>query len=278
MKNKYTDKEFIRAVKNNYSISKTLKELKLKPSGGNYKVFYKKVKELNISINHFTGQAHLKNKKHDWNVKIPLTKILIKESNYSSTYHLKKRLIKEKIFQYKCNICGIDDWNHKPLSLHLDHINGINNDNRIENLQLLCPNCHSQTSTYTGKNIKKKYFTNKCIDCDKLIKSNRVYCEKCFMSKQYKEHKTVKNIKLKSKCLNCHKSIHTQSNYCKDCYKQPTKIEWPSENELKEMVWKIPRTTLAKHLGVSDKAIAKRCKHFNISMPPRGYWSTFQPF
>ena len=69
--------------------------------------------------------------------------------------HLKERLVKEKYLEYKCAECGITEWNGKPLSLHLDHINGINNDHRIENLRFLCPNCHSQTNTYAGKNKKK---------------------------------------------------------------------------------------------------------------------------
>ena len=74
----------------------------------------------------------------------------------NSTYNrqsLKKRLVSEKLKDYKCVNCGnIGEWNGKKLSLQLEHINGINNDNRLENLCFLCPNCHSQTDTYCGKN------------------------------------------------------------------------------------------------------------------------------
>lgn len=74
------------------------------------------------------------------------------------TNNLKKRLLKEGVFSNvcaKCGFCGL--WNGMPLTLHLDHINGINNDHRISNLQLLCPNCHSQTPTYAGKNKRKNF-------------------------------------------------------------------------------------------------------------------------
>lgn len=69
---------------------------------------------------------------------------------------IKDRIIKKKLLEYKCFECGNNgEWNNKNLSLHLDHINGINNDNKLENLRFLCPNCHSQTETYAGKANKK---------------------------------------------------------------------------------------------------------------------------
>lgn len=68
---------------------------------------------------------------------------------------LKEKVIKNKLLKYKCAECGISTWKNKPLVLQLDHINGNNRDNRIENLRLLCPNCHAQTETYCGKNRVK---------------------------------------------------------------------------------------------------------------------------
>lgn len=87
---------------------------------------------------------------------IPLDELLVSNRPQTSRTHLKGRLIKEGLLKEKCSVCGIVDWMGRPLSLHLDHINGKPKDNRIENLRLICPNCHSQTETYSGKNVKKQ--------------------------------------------------------------------------------------------------------------------------
>ena len=70
--------------------------------------------------------------------------------------HVKSRLLRAGVIQNRCDRCGIRDWLGMPISIHIDHINGIRNDHRLENLRMLCPNCHSQTSTYGGRNVKRK--------------------------------------------------------------------------------------------------------------------------
>ena len=72
--------------------------------------------------------------------------------DYATRASVRKKIINDNLIPYECNECGIKDWKGKKLSLHLDHINGCNSDNRIENLRFLCPNCHSLTETYTGRN------------------------------------------------------------------------------------------------------------------------------
>lgn len=84
-----------------------------------------------------------------------LSDILVENSKYTNNHALKLRLVKEGVLEYKCKICGINEWMGKPISLQLDHKNGVHNDYRLENLRLLCPNCHSQTDTYGAKNRKK---------------------------------------------------------------------------------------------------------------------------
>lgn len=90
------------------------------------------------------------------NRKIPMDQILVSNSTYAR-HNLKRRLIEENLLHYKCNCCSNEGiHNDKPLVLQLDHINGINNDHRLENLRFLCPNCHTQQDTYAAKNIVKK--------------------------------------------------------------------------------------------------------------------------
>ena len=83
---------------------------------------------------------------------MPLSKLLTGPRQRS---HIKSRLLNAGILKNKCECCGIEDWQGRPLKMHIDHINGVKDDHRIENLRMLCPNCHSQTPTYGGRNVKR---------------------------------------------------------------------------------------------------------------------------
>lgn len=82
-----------------------------------------------------------------------------KHKNYP-TSKLHKRLIKEGYKEYRCECCGLTEWLGKPIKLELHHINGNHSNNKLENLQLLCPNCHSYTDNFKSKNIKHYKFKN----------------------------------------------------------------------------------------------------------------------
>jgi hypothetical protein len=149
---KYSDEEFINAIKSSSSIREALQKIGLKGSGGNYQIAKRRIILLNIDVSHFTGQGYLKGKTHNWAKKIPLLEILVKNCLYGGgTSRLKKRLFREGMLENKCYKCQLTTWLEQPISLELEHINGNSFDNRIENLTILCPNCHSQTPTYRRK-------------------------------------------------------------------------------------------------------------------------------
>lgn len=126
-----------------------LRELGYNERGGFiYKILKNKLKEFNIDTSHFLGRAHGKSRSRTHQ----LSEIFIQHSTYKGK--LKEIIINNKIKPYKCECCGISEWMNKPITLQVHHINGDHFDNRLENLQLLCPNCHSQTENFSGANIK----------------------------------------------------------------------------------------------------------------------------
>ncbi len=153
-KRKYKDEDLVEAVKSSGSIRQVLHKIGLKEAGGNYFFTKKKIKELNLDISHFHGKGWRKGSTKPPKAPEPLEKILIKNSKYVNIACLRKRLIKEKFFEAKCYSCNNTEWLGKPIYLELEHKDGDRTNNSIENLDILCPNCHSQTKYYRSKNIK----------------------------------------------------------------------------------------------------------------------------
>lgn len=152
MPRSWTDDELIDAFNNSRSIAQILTILNLKAAGGNYKVIKFHLERLNLDVKKLSGQSWSNG--IQFASKRDLNEYLVYGSRIGS-FKLKKRLIKENIFKKQCSNCHLDKWMGNDIPLELDHINGINIDNRLENLRLLCPNCHALTSTYRGKNIIK---------------------------------------------------------------------------------------------------------------------------
>jgi len=154
---KWTIEKLKEAVRKSSSVGQVLRLLNLREAGGNYLQIKKYLKFYSIDISHFTGHAWNKGLRGIGKPRIPLEKILVRDSNYQS-FKLKKRLFDAKLKPQKCEECG---WAQKTmdgyLPLELDHINGIHTDNRLENLRVLCPNCHSLKLNHRGRNIKKNF-------------------------------------------------------------------------------------------------------------------------
>lgn len=84
---------------------------------------------------------------------MPITRLLATSKSRTA---VRRRLLDDGVLENACSICGLREWQGKPISMHIDHINGIRDDHRLENLRMLCPNCHSQTPTYAGRNAKRR--------------------------------------------------------------------------------------------------------------------------
>lgn len=149
----YSEDELRAAVATSASYAQVLQKLGLVAAGGNYATIKLRIKELDLDTSHMTGQSWMKGQKNPNMVPKPLEEILV-SGRPTQSDRLRKRLLSEGIFEARCNWCELTEWRGQDIPLELDHINGEHDDNRIENLRLLCPNCHAQTETYRGKNRK----------------------------------------------------------------------------------------------------------------------------
>jgi hypothetical protein len=153
IKYKYTKQELEEVVSNSLSIAQVCTQLGIKAAGGNYKTLKARFIDWNIDTSHFTGKGWNVGLKFIPNPPKPLSEILVINSNYTNSNCLRKRLLKEGVKEYKCESCNSTEWLGNPIPLEIHHINGDNMDHRIDNIQILCPNCHSLTSTHRGRNI-----------------------------------------------------------------------------------------------------------------------------
>lgn len=159
---------------------------------------------------------------------------------------IKKYILDNNIFKNECAICAKPPINNNlPLVMQLDHINGIHNDNRLINLRLLCPDCHSQQVTSYGRNKKQKIKTKTLL----ILKDNNSYCS-CGNKKSIRAQI----------CTNCHSKNRNK------------KFDLTKE-QLEKLVKEKPMTEIGKMFGVSSNSIKKRCKRLGIELKDmRGYW------
>lgn len=228
-------------LQNILDTSSTYKEVLLKlgidkRSQGTYnRRLHKRIEEDKINLNIFSENS----KKFKANAAKKLSKcnaypdeqVFCKNAKVASE-SAKNRIMSRDLIPYRCKECGCGkEWNGKPISLHLDHINGINNDHTLDNLRFLCPNCHSQTETYGTKRFKKK----------------------CFKCKKEKVDGVAATM-----CKKCRKAeISSRKN--------SRKFD-PSKKELIKTIKELNgnMVQIGKHYNVSDNAIRKRCKKMEI--------------
>lgn len=148
-----------------------------------------------------------------------------------------RRALSEIGREYKCEKCSLKEWCGELLTIEIHHKDGNPLNNISTNLQFLCPNCHSLTPNFY--NTKKQTFC----DCGRPKTKKSKQCRKCG---------------------SCHKGKEHLSN---------RKVVRPNKKELEILVWQKSTVQIAKDFNVSDVAISKWCKFYNISKPPRGYWA-----
>jgi hypothetical protein len=142
-----SDEEIIEACNNSQTMAEAASKFDF-----HYNTFRRRAKKIGCYKTNQGGRGKTKNRP----VVYETSEILDGKVPWFQPNKLKKRLVREGVLAYECKVCGISEWKGSKLSLELDHIDGNSRDHRLENLRLLCPNCHSQTPTFRGRNIKTK--------------------------------------------------------------------------------------------------------------------------
>lgn len=190
-----TDEQFISLVRGSSNISEILFKLGYSVSGNSwgFSQVRRRMESLGLESSDFKGKTNLSDYHREHKIS---SEELFKENGKHNRHLVRKRIIKDKLIPYRCSLCGITTWNGKTLSLELDHINGINNDNRLENLRFLCPNCHSQTTTYGSRNSQ--------------LNESRYEISEELRKLVEKTYKNVKNIQRVSSILNIRRKVVLQ--------------------------------------------------------------------
>jgi len=245
---KIIDIEEIKKIfKESFSIADVCRMLNIRPVGGNYKRVHNLINKYSIDISHFIGQGWNKGEKYKYPGKImSLDDILIKKSTYTNIGLLRIKLIKNGLKENKCENCGIIKWCDKDISLHLHHIDGDNRNHELNNLKVLCPNCHSQTDNFGSKN-----------------KINKI--ESKIKLKTIVTKKTKNNSKVKSNNFcSCGKEIDKRSMKCKKCEGifrlEKSNENRPQHSQLIKDVEILGYCGTGRKYGVCDNTIRKWIK------------------
>ncbi len=179
-----------------------------------------------------------------------------KEKCGTCLVNFRRFALKQKCLQYKggkCENCGYNKSNRALTFHHLDP--------------------SEKEFSISGKHCRKWEVIRKELDKCKLL------CANCHAEEherlENKQPSYIEEVKIKTHkiCKVCKSELTNKKKICRTCFPvQKTKIVWPSADELQKMVWEMPTVKVAKNLGVSDAAIKKRCKKFNIPKPGLGYW------
>lgn len=220
---KWSEENVLEAIKNAECKSDVLRNMGLSMSSGNFQTLDKFCKQYFIDVSSF---EYKNNRGFKWN-KVITNDNLFTQDSKSSTQTVKYRIITQNLLDYSCQKChNKGEWQGEKLSLQLDHINGVNDDHRLENLRFLCPNCHAQTTTYCMGAVKA---------AKRQQKQEKKMAQKIINSQNQKNKRGIRKVENR-----------------------------PTKEELQKMIDTIPYVTIAKMYGVSDNAIKKWAIRYGI--------------
>ena len=255
----YSKEELEKIVLTSFSYAEVLSRLGYGTvHGHNSRTLKKRIKYYEISTEHFS----YKPKKHYTEEEI------FCENSSVSQNKLRKTFKEKAVVEYRCAICGLYPiWNGKPLVLTLDHKNGKNKDNRIENLQWVCPNCDRQSPTYGTRN--KKDLHKDVILYNGNYSKTQEEAERAVKEKQDKDSARVQTIKKDDHyyCIDCGKEISSNASKCIQCASKDRQKEiCVSKEELLTLLQlhKGNFTHIGKMFNVSDNAVRKWCKKYGL--------------
>ena len=250
-------------VAESYSNAEVIRALGLKEAGGSYSQLKKYIEEYQLDTSHFTGALwHSNPKLSAEDKKLNKLEDILKEGTNYGSDNLKKRLIEVGYKEAKCENpdCGITEWNGKPAPLELHHINGNHYDNRLENLQILCCNCHAQTDSYKRRMSSRK---DPSI-IHEINKPERISKEKALSDKVCENP-------------NCGKTFtpskRMQKYCCQKCATEARKLELANNENIIELTEENIRsridnfnniTDLAKELNTSRTTMRKHLEKYGL--------------
>jgi len=215
----FTQEQLEEIVQSSCSMREVSRKIGYMSNGANHQTIYSRLEKYGISTEHFTGRAKNQIKRSEENVFI--------ENSTATQATLRRWYVNGNYTEYKCSICGQEPfWNNMPLTLTLDHINGNNHDNRLNNLRWICPNCDRQLPTFAGRNADHNlYYNAKHIEVEKEVVS------------------------------------------------KPRSLIKPNKTDLLEILhqYKGNFTKIGAYYGVTDNAVRKWCKSYNLPYHSKDY-------
>ncbi len=227
---RWTEPELRATVAASESLGEALRAFGLRAAGGNYRQISAAIERWDISIAHFTYRK--RRRAPSGSVGIPLVEVLVEHSSYHRG-SLKRRLYAEEFKQRCCELCGLgEEWNGARIALILDHVNGVHDDNRLENLRIVCPNCNATLPTHCGRNVEPTHPPRSCAECGLEFRPGRPETRFCSRACWHRTRRAVPRPELR-------------------------RVERPPHEQLLAEIAATSWSAAGRKYGVSDNAIRK---------------------